>query len=99
MATTDDTAPCAHINVPFPDLMPQKSGSEQAEAWPRWLRRFEHFRAASGLNSKSEYDKIETLFYAFGPAIDDILVTVKVDKTKSTYDEVIKTLHLTLILV
>ena len=93
MATTDDKASSAHINVPFPDPMPQKIGSEQAEAWPRWLRRFERFRAASGLNSKSEYDKIEkTLFYAFGPAIEDILVTVKVDETKSTYDEVIKTL-------
>ena len=78
--------------VPFPDQMPEKSGPEQAEAWPKWLRRFERFSAATKLHEKEQKEQVQTLFYAFGPAVDDILVTLDLDEDKCTYAEATKAL-------
>jgi hypothetical protein len=42
------------------------------EEWPRWIRRFERFRQASGLNTKSEESQVNTLIYSMGEKADDI---------------------------
>ena len=41
--------------------------------WPKWARRFERFRVASGLGSKGEEVQVNTLLYAMGDDADDIL--------------------------
>ena len=41
--------------------------------WPKWIRRFERFRQASGIASKSEESQVNTLVYSMGDKADDIL--------------------------
>ena len=41
--------------------------------WPRWKKRFEHYRAASGLDKESEERQVSTLLYCLGEAADDVL--------------------------
>lgn len=43
------------------------------EEWPRWIRRFERFRQASDLVSKSEEVQISTLAYSMGDKAEDLL--------------------------
>lgn len=41
--------------------------------WPKWIRRFERFRIASGLIDKPEEYQVNSLLYMLGDAADDIL--------------------------
>ena len=43
------------------------------EEWPKWIRRFERFRDASGLDGKEEKKQISTLIYSMGDEADDTL--------------------------
>ena len=45
---------------------------KRPEEWPQWIRRFERFRVASGLSSKSEVNQVNTLVYSMGAKADDI---------------------------
>ena len=40
---------------------------------PKWIRRFERFREASGLSSKPDERQVNTLIYSMGDKADDIL--------------------------
>lgn len=44
--------------------------------WPCWIRRFERFRIAAGLDSKEEEYQVNSLVYAMGDKADDILATL-----------------------
>ena len=57
----------------FHILPPEKFDFAQPEQWPRWYRRFERFRQASGLASKSEENQVNSLIYSMGDEADDIL--------------------------
>ena len=57
----------------FQILPPEKFDFTHPEQWPRWYRRFERFRQASGLSSKSEENQVNTLIYSMGEEADDIL--------------------------
>ena len=50
-----------------------QSFSFKSEQWENWLRRFERFREASGLLTKSEETQISTLIYSMGDRSEDIL--------------------------
>ena len=43
------------------------------EEWPQWIKKFERFRQASGLASKSEESQVNMLIYSMGQKADDIL--------------------------
>ena len=43
------------------------------EEWPKWLRRFQRYRVASGLASGDEETQVSTLIYCMGDKADDIL--------------------------
>ena len=43
------------------------------EGWPKWIRRFERFRDASGLDGKEEAKQISTLIYPMGDEAEDTL--------------------------
>ena len=45
----------------------------KSEEWENWLRRFDRFRQATGLASKSEETQINTLVYSMGDRAEDIL--------------------------
>ena len=52
---------------------PEKFNFHQPDDWSKWIRRFERFRQASGLASKSEESQVNSLVYCMGNEADDIL--------------------------
>ena len=61
----------------------------RTDEWPRWIRRFERFRQASGLVEKSEENQVNTLIYTMGDAADDIFQAFMLqDEDKKKYEVV-----------
>ena len=54
---------------------PESFNFQTPNEWPRWRKRFEQFRIASGLGSKSEDQQINTLLYCLGEESDDVLTS------------------------
>ncbi|UYV64942.1 K02A2.6-like, partial [Cordylochernes scorpioides] len=46
--------------------------------WPKWIKRFERFRQASGLINKPENEQVNMLVYCMGDNVDDILLSCKI---------------------
>lgn len=70
---------------------PERFDFGHPEEWPKWIRRFERFRQASGLAEKSEESQINTLIYAMGDEADDILSTFGLTtEEKKKYDTVVE---------
>ncbi|UYV82471.1 hypothetical protein LAZ67_21002324 [Cordylochernes scorpioides] len=44
--------------------------------WPKWIRRFERFRQASGLINNPENEQVNMLVYCMGDNADDIFVVI-----------------------
>ena len=61
------------------------------EDWPRWIRRFERFRMASDLASKSEENQVNTLVYSMGDKADDILQSFNLPEADSKKYKTVKT--------
>ena len=62
---------------------PEPFNFANPEEWPKWLRRFERFRQASGLVEKSEEAQVNTLIYCMGDEADDILRSFKLSEEDS----------------
>ena len=60
------------------------------EEWPRWLRRFERFRTASGLGDKPDEAQVNTLIYTMGDQADGILKSFKLSEAQSKSYEVVR---------
>ena len=60
------------------------------ENWPKWIRRFERFRQASGLASKSEENQVNTLVYSMGDDADDILASFGMTEQEKKVYEMVK---------
>ena len=52
---------------------PEKFTFRTPQEWPKWIRRFERFRQASGLAGKGEESQVNALIYSMGTEADDIL--------------------------
>ena len=48
------------------------------DAWPRWKRRFEQFRQASGLASEDDEKQTSTLLYCMGEDAEETLLSTKI---------------------
>ena len=59
----------AGIRLQPPDSFDFKSPDE----WPRWKRRFQQFRLASGLSGRDQERQVCTLLYSMGDEAEDIL--------------------------
>ena len=46
--------------------------------WPRWKRRFEQFRFASGLSEEDNQRQVSTLLYCLGEGAEDVLSSTKI---------------------
>lgn len=53
-------------------LEPPGKFSFSPTEWPKWKRRFERFRVASGLNKSAESIQVNTLLYVMGDDAEDI---------------------------
>ena len=65
-------------NIPIPEIFDGGNGPKQGDLWPKWIRRFERYRIASGLNNKSDAEQVSILLYAMGECADDILKTLQI---------------------
>ena len=69
---------------------PKSFNFSKPEEWPKWFRRFQRFRQASGLTDKSEENQVNTLVYTMGDVADDILASFRLsDEEKKKYDTVV----------
>ncbi len=63
----------------------------QPENWPKWIRRFERFRQASGIASKTEESQVNALVYSMGDKADDILGSFNLSEEDAKKYETVKT--------
>ena len=54
---------------------PGKFNFKSPDEWPRWIKRFEQFRVASGLDKESEERQASTLLYCLGEDAEDVLLS------------------------
>ncbi|GFS10769.1 retrovirus-related Pol polyprotein from transposon opus [Elysia marginata] len=71
-----------HTSLPLP-----KQFDGTSELWPRWRARFQRFRLCSGLSEKPDSKQVGTLLYSMGDIADDILAMIKLDESRTTYQE------------
>ena len=69
---------------------PEPFDFTRSEDWPKWIRRFERFRQASNLCSKSDASQVNTLIYSMGDLADDVLRSFGLSAEQQTYDTVTK---------
>ena len=55
--------------------LPEQFDAKAPDAWPRWKKRFDRYRTASGLSEKDEEVQVSTLVYAMGGEAEDILAS------------------------
>ena len=68
---------------------PENFNFAHPDDWPKWIRRFERYRLASGLSSKSEEMQVNALIYYMGDQADDILLSFGLsDEDKKKYNTV-----------
>ena len=68
--------PASSYNV---SLQPPPTFSfDEPDEWPKWRRRFEQFRVASGLSKKDEIRQVSTLLYCLREEADDILASTNI---------------------
>ena len=69
---------------------PEKFDFTRPDAWPKWKKRFESYRIASGLDKKDGAVQVSTFIYSMGPEAEDILSSLTLsDEDKKTYQPVI----------
>ena len=69
---------------------PEPFDFKQPDNWPKWKKRFEQFRVASGLSKEDEPRQVSTLLYCLGEEADDVLTSTNIkDDDRKKYDAVI----------
>lgn len=66
--------------IPLPGKFEEANSTQAADAWSKWLRKFNRYRVALQLNNKPQTEQVSTLLYAMGDSADDILQTLLLDK-------------------
>ena len=73
----------------FQVMPPDQFNFSHPEEWPKWARRFERFRKASGLSENDEGAQVNTLFYSMGDEADEILRSFRLSmEDAKVYDTV-----------
>lgn len=63
---------------------------DSPDEWPRWKRRFEQFRVASGLSEEGEERQVSTLLYCLGEEAEDVLTSTNItNDDRKKYDAVV----------
>ena len=63
---------------------------DEPDEWPKWRRRFEQSRVASGLDKEDEVRQVSTLLYCLGEEADDILTLTNItEDNRKKYSEVL----------
>ena len=75
----------------FRAQLPENFNFSHPEDWPKWSRRFERFRQASGLVKEEEESQINTLICTMGDKADDILNSFKLSTAQLKQYHTVKT--------
>ena len=59
--------------------------------WPKWIRRFERYRLASGLDGKPDAMQVNALVYAMGDEADDIMAVFGLTEEEREVYQTVKT--------
>ncbi|KAK0131434.1 hypothetical protein N1851_033836 [Merluccius polli] len=62
-------------------IPPNKFDFSNTNDWPRWMKRFERYRIASGLDKQSEEFQVNAFMYAAGDDAEDILSVLPLSDT------------------
>ena len=63
---------------------------KQPDNWPKWKKRFEQFRIASGLAKDDEARQVSTLLYCLGEEAEDVLASTRItDDEMKKYSSVL----------
>ena len=68
----------ARVAAPAPLALPQlappgKFDFSNVNEWPKWMKRFERYRMASGLNTQSKEFQVNAFMYAAGDDAEDVM--------------------------
>ncbi|XP_054289363.1 uncharacterized protein LOC129004762 [Macrosteles quadrilineatus] len=75
--------------VQYQLVTPEPFNFREPSEWPRWIRKFERFRLASGLDSKSGENQVNMLLYCLGDEGEDLLTSFGLkDEELQSYDTV-----------
>ena len=78
------------MSTPYQVSPPELFNFSHPEEWPKWIRRFEIFRKASGLNEKDKEAQVNILIYTMGDTADDILHSFQLSQDDSKKYDVVK---------
>ena len=69
---------------------PEKFNFKSPDDWPRWKKRFEQFRIASGLGKEDDERQAYTLLYCLGEEAEDVLLLTGItSEERKKYDTVL----------
>ena len=70
---------------------PSSFNFQKPDEWPKWKRRFEQCRTASGLSKKPDDQQICTWFYCLGEEAEDVLTSTNImAEERKVYSGVLK---------
>jgi len=78
------------VSVANYQVLPPEKFSFKPEDWIRWIRRFERFRKATGLDQKSGDNQVNTLVCSMGEEADDIMISFGLTADDAKQYELVK---------
>ena len=70
---------------------PETFDFRKPDDWPRWKRRFEQFRIASGLSGSTNVQQVSTLLYCIGEEAESVLTSTNAsDDDRKDYKTVLQ---------
>ena len=83
--------PASIISAPSYQISPpEEFDFSKPNEWPKWIKRFERFRSASGLNKSDSESQVNTLLYTMGSKSDDIMPTFGLSAEDAAKYDVVK---------
>lgn len=70
---------------------PEPFNFSRPSEWTKWVRRFERFRVASGMDKNSEATQVNSLIYSMGDQADDILRSFNLSEEEAKKYTTVKT--------
>lgn len=69
---------------------PPEKFTFKAEDWSKWIKRFERFRIASGLETQANENQVNALIYTMGEEAEDILISLHLSPEEESEYEAVK---------
>jgi len=71
-------------------VTPPEKFTFRAEDWTKWIKRFDRFRIASGLETQADENQVNALIYTMGEEAEDILVSLHLSAEEASEYETVK---------